>query len=124
MKTKRPVNINVLQYRFPVPAIASILHRISGVVLFLAIPFALWLLQTSLQSPGDFEQVRHYIEMPVIKFFVWACLAALFYHLLAGIRHFMMDSGFAESFRGASMSACVVITVSTILAIMAGVWLW
>jgi len=124
VKTKRPVNVNVLKYRFPVPAIVSILHRVSGVILFLFIPLMLWLLQLSLSSPADFEQAHNYIAMPVMRFFIWGCLSALFYHLFAGIRHLIMDLGYAESLTGAGLSSSLVIAASVVLSFLVGVWLW
>lgn len=124
MNTKRPVNVNVFNYRFPIPAIASILHRVSGVLLFLAIPFMMWLLQLSLSSPTDFEQARSYLEMPLVKFLIWGCVTALFYHLFAGIRHMLMDLGYAESLAGGRASAKIIIAISMISAILVGVWLW
>lgn len=124
MKAKRPVNINVFKYRFPVPAIASILHRVTGVILFLCIPFMLWALQVSLGSAADFEQVRSYFSSPLVKFLIWGSLSSLFYHLFAGIRHMVMDMGYAESLEGGRLGAMLVIAAAILMSIMAGVWLW
>ena len=54
MKDKRPINLNLMTIKFPITAITSILHRASGVFVFLAVPLLLWCLQYSLASPMHF----------------------------------------------------------------------
>ncbi len=124
MKPNRPVNLDLTTIHFPPAAIASILHRISGVILFLLIPLALWLLQLSLASPDDFDTVQGYFSTFWIKFIVWAGLTGLIYHLLAGIRHLLMDTGIGEEGTSGQWSAKLVIGVASVFSILAGVWLW
>lgn len=124
MKAKRPLNVNVFHYRFPLPAIVSILHRVSGVLLFLFIPFLLYALQLSLSSAAGFDEVTIYLNQPVIKFVVWACMSAFVYHLFAGIRHLFMDSGYGESLVGGRFTSVLVMLFSLIFIVLAGVWLW
>jgi succinate dehydrogenase / fumarate reductase cytochrome b subunit len=123
-RSNRPVNLDLTTIHFPPAAIASILHRISGVILFLLIPVALWILQLSLASPEDFDTVREYFGMLWIKIIIWAALSGLFYHLLAGVRHLLMDMGIGEEHRSGQWSARVVIAVGVVLSILVGVWLW
>ena len=108
-------------YKFPLMAIASILHRVSGVILFLFIPFMLWVLATSLSSPAGFHQVTTFFGYFAVKFLVWLLLSALVYHLLAGIKHLFMDMGFAETVKGARAASAFVIIVSILLIIWMGV---
>ena len=124
MKQSRPVNVNIFQYRFPIPAIISILHRISGVVIFVAMPFLLYLLHRSLVSRDSFLALRHTLSLPITKFFVWIVLAAITFHVVAGIRHMIMDLGFAESLSAGRASAIAVLILSAVLMTMFGVWLW
>ena len=60
----------------------------------------------------------------VVKLVVWAVLAGLLYHLIAGIKHLLMDMGYGETLEGSQLSAKLVIIVSAIAIILAGVWLW
>lgn len=124
VKNKRPININPLKYRYPPMAIASILHRISGVIVFLFIPVLLWMLSASLGSPERFIELQSIITSPLFKFIIWATLSALFLHLLIGVRHLIMDLGVGEHLKSAKFSATFVISLGIILAILLGVWLW
>jgi len=121
---KRPVNLNLMTIQFPITAIISILHRLSGVLLFLAIPLLLWMFQRSLQSAYDFHQLRALLQTPLVSIFLWFLLSALFYHLLAGIRHLVMDTGVGDSLAHGRLGAKIVLALAIIMAIMIGVWLW
>lgn len=105
-------------------AIASILHRISGVVLFLLLPIMLYIFGQSMQSEEAFIRVKDLLSHPVYKVVVWAFGAAMVYHLLAGIRHLVMDMGFGEHLDAARRSAVVVIILAIILSIFLGFWIW
>ena len=122
-----PRNIGIrdlLHYRFPIMAIASILHRLSGFVLFLMIPFILWLLEKSLESPLGFLQVQQGFSCWIIKFFTWVLLSALWFHLIAGIKHLVMDLGHWESKLGGKISSISVLVLALIGIVFMGVWLW
>jgi succinate dehydrogenase / fumarate reductase cytochrome b subunit len=121
---KRPVNLDLTTIKFPVPAIASISHRISGIALFFAMPFLLWALDRSLSSPEAFEQVRALMTTPLASLISWLILAALLFHLLAGIRHLVMDMGWGESLQAGRRSAIALFAVFAVLIILAGVWIW
>ena len=121
MKKDRPVNLDLRTIQFPLPAIASILHRISGVILFLLIPILLWFLQISLQSAADFASARAALDNIWLKLCVWGFLAALVYHLLAGIRHMIMDMGYGESLQAGRRSAYGVFLLSIIFIVILGI---
>ncbi len=91
VKKQRPVNLDLQTIRFPITAIASILHRVSGVITFVAVGILLWLLGTSLSSPEGFEQASAIMGSFFVKFIMWGILTALAYHVVVGIRHMMMD---------------------------------
>lgn len=124
MKHQRPVNLNLFTISFPIPAIVSILHRISGVILFLVIPFLLWGLSLSLSSQQDYDDLHQLLTQPFAKFLIWGVLAALLYHLVAGIRHLFMDMGIGEELKSGRLGAQITIIVSAILIILAGIWIW
>jgi succinate dehydrogenase / fumarate reductase, cytochrome b subunit len=124
VKDNRPVYLDITKYKFPNTAIVSILHRISGVILFLYVPFLIWALDMSLSSGEQFQQLIYIFNLPIIKLLLWLLLASLSFHLVAGIRHLLMDIGIAETHRGGRLGANVVFIIAIILIIAAGIWLW
>lgn len=124
MNQKRPVNLDLGTIKFPAMAIVSILHRISGLVLFLLLPFILYLLSMSLTSAVSFMQMQIVLQSPFYKLLLWAFSAALVYHLLAGIRHMIMDLGYGEEVKAGRQTAIWVITLAVILTIFLGIWIW
>jgi len=110
----KPINLNLFTLAFPVTAIASILHRMSGLLLFLLIPIFLGLLQTIIFLPEFFSELR------INKLFLIIMLSILAYHLLAGVRHLLMDCGFGESKRVARISAYIVIALSAVIILLMG----
>lgn len=124
MNKKRPVNLDLTTIKFPLPAIVSILHRISGVILFLLIPLLLWVLDASLFSENSFDAVQSVVMMGIVKLIIWLCMAALIYHLFAGIRHLFMDTGCGETLPSARRSGKIVFAATIIVMILLGIWLW
>src|SRR5690606_39722951 len=93
VNSKRPVNLDLRTIKLPVTAYTSIAHRISGVILFIAIAGLLWMLDTSLSSESGFEQVKACLQNPFAKFVLWGVFSALLYHLVAGMLHPPMYAG-------------------------------
>lgn len=124
MKNQRPVNLELSKFSFPLAAIISILHRISGVFLFAGVAVLLWLLDASLASEERFAAVRETLSQPLWQIVIWVILAALAYHLIAGVRHLLMDMGIGESLKGGRVSAQVTLVVAALLMVLAGVWVW
>ncbi len=122
MKSNRPINLPLSQVisvnRSPI-AIASILHRISGVVLFLLIPVMLWLLQNSLASPESFEAV---FDNVFIRFLAWIFVAAIAYHFVMGVKHLFADNGQNEELQSARMASVVSLVIAAILIVASFVW--
>lgn len=124
MKDNRPVNLDLTKFHFPVMAIVSVLHRIAGVLLFLALPFLLYLLDQSLASQQSYLNLLAAMTNGWMKFFLWVALAALSYHLAAGVRHILMDFGIGDHLPQAYCVAWMTIIVAVILMVLAGVWIW
>ena len=124
VNSKRPVNLDLRTIKLPVTAYTSILHRISGVILFVAIAILLWMLDTSLSSESGFEQVKGCLQNPLAKLVIWGILSALLYHLIAGVRHLVMDAGVGEGLESGKRGSQVVIVVSAIVIVLLGVWIW
>ena len=122
---KRPVNLDLTTIKFPVPAIASIIHRITGMGLFFALPILLWMLDRSLASPETFADLKDLLSSQWWAFVVvWGVVAMLTYHLVAGIKHLLMDLGIGETLEGGRKGAFIVLAASAVLILLAGVWLW
>ncbi len=124
MKKNRPVNLDISTIKLPITAYVSILHRVSGVFLFAGVAVLLWMLSTSLSSPEGFEQVKAIAGSPVCKGALWVVLAALAYHMVAGIRHLIMDFGVGEGLEGGQLGAKLAIAIAAVLIVLAGVWVW
>lgn len=123
MNRNRPVNLQLSTIKFPVTAIVSILHRISGIILLAGVLVLMWMLDQSLRSEESFESLATLLGHPLAQFIIWGILAALGYHLLAGLRHLVMDMNIGESLRAGRFSATLVLVLSVVLIIAAGVWL-
>lgn len=124
MKKNRPVNLDIATIKLPITAYVSILHRVSGIFLFAGVAFLLWMLDVSLSSPEGFDQVKTIGASPLCQAVLWVVLAALAYHLVAGVRHLIMDFGVGETLKGGQLGAKLVIVVAAVLIILAGVWVW
>lgn len=126
VKTKkiRPVNLDLQTIRFPVTAIASITHRVSGVIMFIAVGILLWMLDYSLSSPDGFNVMSSYMDGFFVKFILWGILTALSYHAVAGIRHLLMDLGFFETLDSGKLSAKAAFIITAVLSVFAGALVW
>jgi succinate dehydrogenase / fumarate reductase cytochrome b subunit len=121
---KRPVNLDIGTIDLPLPGLVSITHRITGVLLVAGAAVLLWLLDESLASEEGFNSVRNLAESFVVKLIVWATLAALIYHSVAGVKHLIQDMGFGETLEGGITGAKLTIIISGILIILSGALIW
>ena len=124
MKKQRPVNIDLTTIKMHPAANASILHRISGVMMVFAIGILLWTLSLSLSSAEGFAQIQGYLDGIFFKFIIFGCLSALTYHLLAGVRHLLMDLGKFEELVSGNVTAKLVMVLWLVISALIGVWLW
>jgi succinate dehydrogenase cytochrome b subunit len=121
----RPVYLNLVRIRLPLPGIVSFLHRVSGAVLFLAgIPLLLAAVGSSLRSPEAFAELQSALSHPIAKLvligFVWAYI----HHLFAGIRHLLLDVHKGIDLVSARRTSAFVIVVPLLIALIVGVRLW
>lgn len=124
MRDNRPVNLDIGTIRLPITAYASIMHRMSGVVLVLSAFLLLALLDLSLSGPEGFARAAELLAAPLPKAVAWAVATALIYHALAGIKHLIMDFGIGESMQGGVFGARLVIGLALLGSIAVGVALW
>ncbi len=123
MRDTRPKNLNLFTIRFPLPAIISILHRISGVFLFILIPLMLWGLSYSLTYPG-FEAFQDWLGNIYVKMILWLVFIPFSFHLVAGIRHLLSDIHIGDSLKGGRRGALLTLVVTLLFVMLAGIWLW
>jgi|TARA_B110000914_G_scaffold202393_1_gene195318 succinate dehydrogenase / fumarate reductase cytochrome b subunit len=127
VKKQRPVNLGIKDLatiKMHPAAHASILHRISGVIMVFAIGILLWTLSTSLSSAEGFAQIQGYLDGIFFKFIMFGCLSALTFHVLAGVRHLFMDLGHFEELASGNASAKLVMALWLVVTAVIGVWLW
>ena len=124
MKTERPVYLSLSQFDWPFAAIASITHRLTGVFLFAGIAYLLWLLDMALESAAGFAAAAETLSAPPAKLALMAVLAALLYHLFAGIKHMFMDFGVGETLAAARVKSILTFVFTAIGTILLGAWLW
>lgn len=124
VKKQRPVNLQLNTISFPASAIASILHRVSGVIMFFAMGIFIWAFATSLSSPEGFAAVKECLDSFLAKFVIWGALTALIYHMIGGFRHLIMDLGYWEELQSGNTSAKASIAITIILSVLLGIQLW
>jgi succinate dehydrogenase / fumarate reductase cytochrome b subunit len=124
LKKKRPVYIDLIRIRLPLPGFVSILHRASGVVLFLFVIWLLGLLDRSLSSAEGFEQVRQTVAHPFAKLVLFGLAWGFLHHFCAGIRYLLLDMDVGVDLAAARASSWAVLAVSIALTLMFGAWLW
>jgi succinate dehydrogenase / fumarate reductase cytochrome b subunit len=124
VKKQRPVNLDLTTIKMHPAANASILHRISGVIMVFAIGILLFTLSTSLSSAEGFAQIQGYLDGIFFKFIMFGCLSALTFHVLAGVRHLLMDLGHFEELASGNVTAKVIMIIWLAVSVVIGVWLW
>lgn len=119
----RPFFLNLLKIHLPVTGFVSFLHRISGLLLFIAIPFSVYLFDLSLQGGAGFERAANLLVHPVLQLLSLVLLWALLHHLFAGIRFLLtdLDIGLDKPQAVRSAWAVFVLEVIVLLLIVAGI---
>ncbi|QYF92260.1 succinate dehydrogenase, cytochrome b556 subunit [Massilia sp. PAMC28688] len=120
-------NIHITElpnYRLPPAGWVSILHRVSGAGLFLALPFLLYLFQQSVQSEMTYAYIRGVMENPLVKLVLLGLIWAYMQHFCAGFRHLFMDMHWALEKESSRNSAIAVLVVSLLLTALAGLKLF
>ena len=115
----------IVRYRMPTAAIVSILHRISGALLFLLLPFVIWLFDTSVTSEITFDRFRSaflggigFLPGWFLKLVVLALIWGYLVHFIAGLRHLWMDVTHSVSMQQGRVSAQVTLVLSTLLTLL------
>jgi len=124
LRKERPKNLDLTTVHFPVTANASILHRLSGIIIFVGLAILLLLLNCSLKSEVDFNRLAGYFDGVIVSFIVWGILTAFIYHAVFGVRHMIQDLGYWEEMDCASNSAKVGFVITAVLSVLVGVLVW
>lgn len=114
----------IVRYRMPPPALVSIMHRVSGAALFLALPFLLWLFDQSLISEGSFGRITDFAGGTIVKLVLLFLIWSLLHHLIAGIRYLLLDLHIGLELGAARGSALAVFAVSLPLTLIAALALF
>ena len=108
----------IIHYRLPLAGLVSILHRVSGALMFLLLPFILYLFEQSITSEISFAYLQGLVSGWFVKLVILALSWAYLHHFCAGVRHLVMDAHIGLSKEGARQSATAVFAVSVPLALL------
>lgn len=121
-KQRREIrNIHVtelINYRQPFSAIVSIMHRVSGFLMFALLPFILYLLQESIRSEISFAHFQGIASHPFAKLVILALVWGYMHHFCAGIRHLVMDTHIGLDKDSARKSAITVLVITWVVVIL------
>ena len=125
MHAQRPVNLGLSTIvQQPLPAIVSITHRITGILIFFGMGFFFWLLDRALASPESLEQTKVAMAAPSAKLSMLVVLAALAFHVVAGIRHLLLDVHIGDTLKAGRASAGATFAIAGLVVLLAVYWLW
>lgn len=124
IKDSRPKYLNLLKIRLPITGMASINHRISGLILFLAIPFSLYLFQLSLTDSQGFSKMLNCLSSPFVKLGLVLLTWSFVHHLFAGFRFLLIDQNIGITLSAARKTAWFVVFAAVIVTlVISGVWI-
>ena len=124
-RKQRPKNLDLTTIRLPLPGVLSILHRVSGAVLFLLLPVLIWLFQNSLLSPETYADALSVVRHPLVKLILFGLIWLYMHHFCAGIRYLLLDLHKGVDLASARRSSKIVFAVSLLLTgLVGGSVLW
>lgn len=125
LKKKRPLWYDLNLLNLPLPGVVSILHRISGAMLFVFTAWMLYLLDSSLASPERYDEVRRTLAHPLAKLVLLGLLWSFMHHLCAGIRYLFLDLDKGVDLPTARMTSVIVAAAGVgLTALFGGLLLW
>ena len=119
-KDNRPVNLNLLTINFPIIGISSILHRVSGLAVFICFPLLVWLLSISLESEERFSNLQNsFQEMILFKLIIFLLFVGFIYHLLAGVRKLLGEMfGFGETLKSGNLLTWLIFGLTFVMSLI------
>jgi succinate dehydrogenase / fumarate reductase, cytochrome b subunit len=124
LNQKRPKHLALYLIKLPLPGFVSILHRVSGLFLFLALPFLLLMLQYSLRSIDTYTELQSVLAHPLAKLVALGLFWSILHHFFAGLRYLALDLQFIKNLAQARASSSMVLVASLLLTAVIGVKLW
>lgn len=125
MNKARPINLDLFSMTFPITAIASILHRVCAVIVWVGFGFLLAAASIALASPAGFSALVDALNSNfLVQFVAWGLATATGYYCMATIKHLIQDMGFFESLEGGSAISWTVIVLGILIGIATGVAIW
>jgi succinate dehydrogenase / fumarate reductase cytochrome b subunit len=116
---KRPVYLNLFRIHLPLAGWVSVLHRISGALLFVAIPLAVWGLSVSLSGENGFRRMTGCFSQPLPRLILLLLVWALAHHGFAGLRHLALDVHWGVGLRCARRSSIAVMLATGLVTLLA-----
>ena len=123
-KKNRPKNLNLFTIRLPINAVVSILHRASGVGLFLVLPLILLALQWLVRSESSYATLTSWLNTWFVKLMLIGLAWAFFHHFFAGIRHLLQDIHWMTSLQKARFSGKAVLVLVALAVIIFAIVIW
>ncbi len=117
--TARPVYLNLIRIHLPLPGWVSILHRVSGALLFIALPPAVWVLSMSLADETGFQRAAEWFSHPLARLMLLGLIWAFVHHLLAGLRHLALDVHWGTDLKRTRQSSFAVMLASGLVTLLA-----
>lgn len=125
MKDNRPKNLDLSTIKLPVMGVASILHRVSAVIIWVAMAYFLPALYVSLSSPEGFYKIQTMLtENFISQFFAWGFLTALGYYAMGTLKHVIQEFGYFETLEGGKKISQVAIALGVVLSLLFAIWIW
>ena len=124
-KDTRPVNLDLTTIHLPITGVVSILHRISGVVIFFGFLTFVWMLDRSLSSESSFQALTIQLEEPLFKIFLILMISGFLYHFFAGIKHLLADIfGIGETLKSSVLLSWTVLALFIFSALFSALFIW
>lgn len=125
MNKARPVNLNLLSISFPITAIASIMHRVCAVILWVGFGFLLLAASYALSSEEGFHAVAELLRTNFFAQFVaWGLTTATGYYFMGTVKHLVQDMGFFESLEGGKFISWLALSFGVVTGIFMGIVIW
>lgn len=124
MNKTRPKHLALHKIKLPLAGYVSILHRVSGAILFLALPLLLAMLDQSLRSIETFTNLAEYLDHALAKLMMVGLMWAFLHHFCAGLRYLAIDLHLVHGLSGARASSRWVMVVSLVVTVVLGVKIW
>lgn len=119
LRGKNPVYLNLFKLHLPLTGWVSILHRLSGALLFLLLPWMVWGFALTLSNETGFARVAVYLATPFAKLLMLVLVAGLAQHFFAGLRHLAMDAHWGVALKSARMTSLIVLLATGIVVVLA-----